>query len=159
MSPCNAGPRQSSSAIVTDSAAAPASPARSALARLSEQLLEPQRVDGRVRQRVSVGRGDDRLLAECSPKTSDVVLDGVARRGRQVVSPQRVDQRVDADDATAAKRKQREEALALTAAHVRGPSTGEDLERPEQPDFERVGHAGSGRACTHQSRTVGRAPG
>ena len=31
MSPCNAGPRQSSNAIVTDSAAAPASPARSAL--------------------------------------------------------------------------------------------------------------------------------
>ena len=90
-----------------------ASPARSALARLAEQLLEPQPVDARVRQRVSVGRRDDRLRAERSPKTSDVVLDSVARCGRQVVSPQRVDQRVDGDDATAAKREQGKEARRL----------------------------------------------
>ena len=83
------------------------------------------------------------------------MLDGVARRGRQVVSPQRVDQRVDGDDATAAKRKQREEALALPAAHVRGPSIDEDLERPEKPDFERMRHAC--RVCTHQSRRLARA--
>jgi hypothetical protein len=108
---------------------------------VSEQLLELQRVDGCVREHVSVGRGDDRLLTERSPHTCDVMLDGVARRGREVVSPQRVDQRLDADDATAAKRKQREEALPLTAAHIRGSSTDEDLERSEQPDFERVVHA------------------
>ena len=94
---------------------------------LSEQLVEPQGVDGRTRQGVSVGRRDDRLLPKRCPKTSDVMLDGVARRGRQVVSPQRVDQGVDGDNATAAKRKQREESLALPAAHVRSPSIDEDL--------------------------------
>ena len=116
-------------------------------ARVSEQHLETQCIDTRVRQHVSVGRGDDRLLAERSAKTSDVMLDGVARRGRQVVPPQRVDQRIDADDATAAKRKQREEALALATAHVRRPSTDDDLDRSEQPDFERVVHAVMS-ACT-----------
>jgi hypothetical protein len=108
---------------------------------LSEQLVESQGVDGRVRQRVAVGRGDDRLLPERSPKTSDVMLNGVARRGRQVVSPQRIDQRVDRDDATATKRKQCEEALALAATHLRRPSTDEDLEWPEKPDFQRIRHA------------------
>ena len=85
------------------------------------------------------------------------MLDGVARRRRQVVFPQRVDQRVDGDDATAAKREQREQALALAAAHVRRPSAGEDLERAEQPDFERLVHARRESACTHQSRTLLRA--
>ena len=55
--------------------------------RVPEQLLELQRVDGSVLERVSVGRGDDRVLAQRSPKTGDVMLDSVARGGRQVVSP------------------------------------------------------------------------
>ena len=142
MSPCNAGPRQSSSARRDGLGRGTGIARAQCTTRLCEQLLEPQRVDGRVRQRVSIGRRDDRVLAECSAKTSDVVLDGVTRRGRQVVFPQRVDQRVDADDATAAKREQREQTLALAAAHVRRPSAGEDLERAEKPDFQRVDHAG-----------------
>ena len=153
MSPCNAGPRQSSSASGNGLGRGTGIARPQCTTRLSEQLLESQRVDGRVGQRVSVGRRDDRVRPECSAKTSDVVLDGVARRGRQVVFPQRVDQRVDADDATAAKRKQRKQALALAAAHVRRPSAGENLERAEKPDFQRVDHAG--RDGLHaQSRTL-----
>jgi hypothetical protein len=75
------------------------------------------------------------------------MLDGVARRGRQVVCPQRVDQRLDADDATAAKGKEREEALALAAADVCGPPGDDDLERPEQPDLKWVRQWVQGSGC------------
>ena len=76
--------------------------------------------------------------------------------------PHGVDQRIDADDATAVKRKQRKQALALGAAHVRRPSAGEDLERAEKPNFQRGDHAagaGPPRISLARSRArAGRGP-
>ena len=110
-------------------------------ARLREQLLEPHGVDGRVPQRVTVGRTDDRLLSERSAQSRDVVLHRVARRGRQLFAPEGVDQLVHRHDPAVAQRKHREEAMALAAAHADRTSTKPDLERPEQPDFQHIDHA------------------
>jgi hypothetical protein len=105
-------------------------------ARPSEQLLEPQRVDGRVRQRVSVNGSDDRVLPERGAQTGDVVLESVPRCGRQLLSPQGGDQFVHAHDATAAKCEQCEQRVPLAAADVGCMSVGDDLERAEKANLE-----------------------
>ena len=48
-------------------------------ARLREQLLEADRVDARLRERVAVGRAGDGLLPERGPEPRDVVVERVAR--------------------------------------------------------------------------------
>ena len=73
-----------------------------------------------------------------------MVLDRIPWRGRQFISPQRIGQFVDAHDAVGAQRQQREQAPTLAPADLRRPSAGHDLEGPEKPDLQRVGHADAG---------------
>ena len=103
---------------------------------LREQLLEPDRVDACAVQRVPVGRADDRLLAERGAEAGDVVMERVPRSGRELLAPQTVDEPVDVDHPTLPEREHREQSLPLRAAHVRGRSARESLERAEKPDLE-----------------------
>ena len=112
-------------------------------ARVGEQLLEAQRVDAAVLQRVAVGEAGDRRLAERCAQARDVMVERVARRGRKLLAPQPVDEAVDIDHPAAAERQHGEERLALRAADVRRRPTRDHLEWAEQPDFQRFLHRSS----------------
>jgi hypothetical protein len=90
-------------------------------ARLGDQLLEPERVDARVLQGVSIGKRGDRPIPERGTKPCDVVVERVPRSGRELLPPQAVDERVDVDDAAVPQREHREHRLTLRPAHVRRP--------------------------------------
>ena len=105
-------------------------------ARIRQQLLEPNRIDARVRQGVSIRGADDRLLSERGAKTGDVVMERIPWSGRELLSPQAVDERVDVDHLAAPERQHREQRLSLGAAHVRARAPGEDLERAQDPDLK-----------------------
>ena len=111
------------------------------IARLREQLLELQRVHARVLHRVAVGRADDRSLSERGAKAGDVMVERVPRSGRQLLPPEAVDERVDADHTAVPQREHRQQRLTLRAAHVRGRTVHEHLERAEKPDVKRVVHS------------------
>ena len=119
--------------------------ARIALAKrcasLPQQLLELQRVHARLGQRVSVGRPDDRLVAEGGAQTCHMMLYSVPRGRRQVLSPQRADQLVDRHDPPLPKGEQRQQGIALAASHGHRASARRNLERAEDPDLERIDHA------------------
>ena len=109
-------------------------------ARLGEQLLELDRIDARLLQRVPVRRADDRLRSERGAQARDVVVHRVSRSGREVLPPQRVDELVDRDHAALPERKHRKQGLTLRAGHVRGRPARDDLERAENPDFKQLAH-------------------
>ena len=117
-------------------------------ARLREQLLEPDRVDARVLQRVPVGRADDRLLSECGAQAGDVMVERVPRSGRELLAPQAVDERVDVDHPAAAG------ARASPAAPDASSRPRPRASRPREP---RTGRE-AGSRVVRSSRASGACP-
>ena len=104
--------------------------------RLRQQLLEVDRVDARPRDRVSVGRADDRVLPQRSAEAGDVMVQRVPRSRRQLLSPNAVDEGIDRHDPSTPQGEHRQQGLALCAAHVRLPLAHEHLERAENTDLQ-----------------------
>ena len=123
-------------------------------ARLDEQRLEDERVGGRIRDGVAVGRPDDRVMAECRTQPRDVMVDGVSGRSGEVGIPQVVDESLDRGGAPAAQCEERKERVPLRPTRAGWASVDGDLKSAEQSDLEPVLRCDHGRTIADAAACV-----
>jgi hypothetical protein len=126
---------------IRSSCAASRSSSSRAIAALGDELLEAVQVD-LVRaelQRVAGPLRHDRLAAfpERLPELRDADLQRGQPRLRLLVAPQLFEQAAARDRLVGVQEEDRQQRALLRAVDRHGPSTVDDLERPQHPEFHR----------------------
>jgi hypothetical protein len=133
----------------------PRSAGRLRRTRLLDECLKPPCVDALVvdAEGVPGHLRHEHAVAELPAEPGDVPLHVLRRGGRRLLAPQLVHERVDRDDRAAVQEQDGQQRTGLARGKLEQLAVPADLERPEDPELERLAHRRS--TGVNRSSTAG----